>query len=331
MDAERTDNSKTANKRQDVSNIGVSPLYFLGKLVWSIVRFLFLLGMAFVILYPIFYMISMSLRDSIDMYDASIVWIPRHFTLENFKLVFTAMDFLPALKNSAVITVVCTALQVLVCATTGYGLARFEFRGKKLLLLIVIFTIIVPPQMVNLPNYLLFSDFDIFGMIHAVTGAETTFGMLDQFSTVFILAALGQGIRSGLFILIFYQYFRNVPKELEEAALIDGCGYLKTYRQIMLPNAGGPIITVIVFSAVWYWNDYYTMTTFFTNIRTVSVRLSGLSNSLTSLMGNDAYNPYEIMTIQQAACLVCLVPIFILFAVLQRRFSRSILTSGLVG
>ena len=273
----------------------------------------------------------MSLRDSIDMYDASIVWIPRHFTLENFKLVFTAMDFLPALKNSAVITVVCTALQVLVCATTGYGLARFEFRGKKLLLLIVIFTIIVPPQMVNLPNYLLFSDFDIFGMIHAVTGAETTFSMLDQFSTVFILAALGQGIRSGLFILIFYQYFRNVPKELEEAALIDGCGYLKTYRQIMLPNAGGPIITVIVFSAVWYWNDYYTMTTFFTNIRTVSVRLSGLSNSLTSLMGNDAYNPYEIMTIQQAACLVCLVPIFILFAVLQRRFSRSILTSGLVG
>lgn len=318
-------------REKDVSNIAVSPMYFLGKIVWSIVRFLFLLGMAFVILYPIFYMLSMALRDSVDMYDSSIVWIPRHFTLENFKLLFTDLDFLPALKNSAVITVVCTVLQIFICAATGYGFARFRFRGHKLLFLIVVFTIIVPPQMVNLPNYMLFGDFDIFGIIHAVTGAGKTFSMLDQYSTVFLLALLGQGIRSGLFILIFYAYFRGIPKELEEAAMIDGCGYFKTYMRIMLPNADGPIVTTLIFSAVWYWNDYYTMTTFFTNIRTVSVKLSGLSNSLTNIFATDAYNPYKIMTIQQAACLVCLVPIFILFVVLQRRFSRSVLTSGLVG
>ena len=146
-----------------------------------------------------------------------------------------------------------------------------------------------------------------------------------------MLAALGQGIRSGLFILIFYQYFRSVPKELQEAAMLDGCGEFRLFSKIMLRNASGPIITTTIFSAVWYWNDYYTMTTFFINIRTVSTKLTGLTNSLTALMGNDAYNPYKIMTIQQAACFTVLVPALILFIVLQRRFSRSVLTSGLVG
>lgn len=322
---------KKNENKPSVKTIAVSPMYYLGKVVWSIVRFFFLLGMAFIILYPIMYMLSMALRDSVDMYDSSVVWIPRHFTLENFKLLFTSLDFTPALKNTAMITAVCTLLQVIVCAMTGYGFAMYKFKGHKLLLGVVIFTIIVPPQMVNLPNYLLFSDFDIFGIIHGVTGAEKTFSMIDQFYTVFILAALGQGIRSGLFILIFYQYFRSVPQELTEAAMLDGCGEFRLFSKIMLRNASGPIITTTLFSAVWYWNDYYTMTTFFINIRTVSMKLTGLNTSLTSIFGTDAYNPYKIMTIQQAACFTVLLPALLLFIILQRRFTRSVLTSGLVG
>lgn len=318
-------------QKADVSKIAISPLYFLGKIMWGILRSFFLLGMTFIILYPIFYMLSMALRDSIDMYDASIVWIPKHFTLENFKLVFTQLDFGDALKNSAVITTICTLLQVVICAITGYGFARFDFRGKKLLFAIVIFSIIIPPQMVNLPNYMLFSDFDVFGVIHALSGAEKTFSMLDNMGTLFLLSALGQGIRSGLFILIFCYYFQSVPKELEEAAMIDGCGYFRTFTRIMIPNAGGPIVTTLIFGSVWYWNDYYTMTTYLTNIRTVSVKLSGISDSLSATMSSDAYNPYKIMTMQQAACLICLIPIFVLFVVLQRRFSRSVLNSGLTG
>lgn len=113
--------------------------------------------------------------------------------------------------------------------------------------------------------------------------------------------------------------------------MLDGCGEFRLFSKIMLRNASGPIITTTIFSAVWYWNDYYTMTTFFINIRTVSTKLTGLTSSLTALMGNDAYNPYKIMTIQQAACFTVLLPALILFIVLQRRFSRSVLTSGLVG
>lgn len=318
-------------KKTDVKNIAVSPLWFLGKVGWSIVRAVFMLEMAFVILYPVIYMLSMAFRDSKDMFDMSIVWIPRNFTLENFKLVFDSMDFLPALKNTTIISVCCTILQLICCMTTGYGFARFKFKGSRILLLLVIFTVIVPPQMINIPNYLLFSDFDVFGIIHLITGSPTTVNMLDSYGTVMILAVLGQGLRSGLFILIFFQYFKNIPNELEEAAMIDGCGYFKTYTNIMLPNAEGPIITTVMFSLVWYWNDYYTITTFFTKIRTLSANLSGIKLSLMNLMSSDAYNPYKVTTIQQAACIVCMLPMLVMFILLQRKFSRSMISSGIVG
>lgn len=319
-----------ANKIR-TDNVAVSPLYFLAKVVWSVLRFLFMLEMAFVILYPIIYMLSYAFRSSSDMYDMSIVWIPKNFTLENFKLVFDSLDFDEAFKNTVFISVVCTILQVAVCAITGYGFARFKFRGSRLLFMVVIFTIIVPPQMINLPNYLLFSDFDIFGLFGAILGESLNINMLDNYVTVFILAALGSGLRSGLFILIFSQYFKGIPNELEEAAMIDGCGHFKTFTRIMLPNAGGPMLTTFLFSMVWYWNDYYTMSTYFTEIRTLSVNLSNIGLSLQNLMSNDAYNPYKTMTIQQAACIVCMVPMFILFAALQKKFVRSMVSSGLVG
>lgn len=321
----------SAKKTTNVQNIAVSPLWFLGKVGWSVVRAIFMLEMAFVVLYPVFYMLSMALRDSNDMFDMSVVWIPKNFTLENFKLVFESLDFVPAFKNTTIISLGCTALQLISCMTAGYGFARFKFKGSGVMLLLVIFTVIVPPQMLNIPNYLLFSDFDIFGIVHLITGKATTVNMLDSYSTVMILAALGQGLRSGLFILIFYQYFRNIPGELEEAAMIDGCGYFKTYTRIMLPNAEGPIVTTIMFSLVWYWNDYYTISTFFTKIRTLSANLAGIKMSLMNLMSSDAYNPYKITTIQQAACIVCMLPMLIMFIALQKRFSRSMISSGIVG
>jgi len=318
-------------KRLNTDNIAVSPLYFLGKVIWSVVRLFFMLEMAFIILYPIIYMLSMAFRDSADMWDLSIVWIPKNFTLENFKLVFDSLKFDVAFKNTVIISVVSTILQVIICAVTGYGFARFKFKGSNILFLVVIFTVIVPPQMINLPNYLLFSDFDIFGILGLIFGDSLKVNMLDSYSTMFILAVLGQGLRAGLFILIFRQYFKGIPVELEEAAMIDGCGYFKTFIKIMAPNAGGPILTTFLFSMVWYWNDYYTMSTFFTQIRTLSVNLSNIGLSLQNMMSSDAYNPYKVMTLKQAACIVCMLPIFILFAVLQKRFVRTMVSSGLVG
>lgn len=308
-----------------------SPIPFLGAAVWSIVRFLFLLCMAYVIFSPLIYMISLAVRDSQDIYDMSIVWIPKHFTLENFKMVFDDLEFMEVLKNSGIIAVGGTAISVFICSMTAYGFARFKFFGSKFLFFVVILTILIPPQITALPNYVLFSSFDFFGIFSGIVGKATNINMLDNISTIMILSVLGQGIRSGLIIFIFRQYFKGIPSELEQAAEIDGCGYISTYFRIMLPNAGGPLRISILFSLVWYWSDFYTLTTYLPNTRIISSVISNVSEALQHVLYMEARDPYKIVTIEQAACLVSLIPILIIFLVTQKSFARSIETTGLVG
>jgi len=312
-------------------NIDASPVFYLGKAVWSLVRFLFLLCMTFIILYPLVYMLSLSVRTGGDMYDMSVVWVPKHFTLENFQLIFDKLDFGTVLANTALTTAGSIVIQAFMCALTGYGFGRFTFKFKNVLFVVVLLTIIIPPQMVNLPTYLLFKDFDIFGLIRAVTGQTSGINMLDNIGTLYILALFGQGIRAGLFILIFMQYFKGMPAELEQAAMIDGCGYVKTYLRIMLPNAKGPMIICALFSMVWYWNDFYTHTTFFTNIRTVSVTLINMKQSMETVISVEAYDPYKIITIVQAACITSILPIVVIFLLAQKNFTQSIENTGIVG
>ena len=100
----------TIYKNKNAQNIAVSPMFFLGKISWAIIRLFFMLEMAFVILYPIIYMLSMGFRDPIDMYDISIVWIPKHFTFSNFTMVWDAHGFSEAFKNSTFIALVSTIL-----------------------------------------------------------------------------------------------------------------------------------------------------------------------------------------------------------------------------
>lgn len=308
-----------------------SPLPFLGAAVWSAVRFLFLLCMAYVIFSPLIYMISLAVRDSRDIYDMSIVWIPKHFTLENFRMVFDELDFGEVMLNSGIIAFFGTLLSVFICSMAAYGFARFKFKGSKPLFFVVILTILIPPQITAMPNYVLFSSFDFFGIISAITGQPTNINMLDNIGTIMILSVLGQGIRSGLIIFIFRQYYKGIPSELEQAAEIDGCGYISTYFRIMLPNAGGPIRISLLFSLVWYWSDFYTLTTYLPNTRIISSVISNVSEALQTVLYMEARDPYNIVTIEQAACLISLLPILIIFLFAQKGFARSIETTGLVG
>ena len=256
-----------------------SPLPYLGGAAWSAVRFLFLLCMAFIILYPLVYMLSLSIREGRDVYDMSVVWIPKHYTLDNFKTVFGPLNFAEVMKNSGILAVTCTVLSVFVCSLAGYGFARFQFRENRLLFLVVILTILIPPQLTGLPNYVLFSSFDFFGLFRAITGHATNLNLLNNMGVMMLMAALGQGLRAGLFIFIFRQYYKGVPNELEQAAVIDGCGYTATYFRIMLPNACGPIRICTLFSLVWYWSDYYTLSTYLPDGRIVSRVLGDMRSS----------------------------------------------------
>ena len=118
---------------------------------------------------------------------------------------------------------------------------------------------------------------------------------------------------------------------VENAVVVVGCGFGRTYFRIMLPNAKGPMLITFLFTLVWYWSDFYTLSTYLSNVRTLSVSLASLRVSLETVLSVEAWDPYKIITMEQAACIASIVPLLVLFIVLQRQFTRSIETTGLVG
>ena len=312
--------------------IDISPTYYLGKICSTILRWLFLISIAYVIVYPLIYMLSMSLRQTADFYDITVVWIPKNFTLEHFGFVIKQLKILQPLYRTILITVVCTVLEVLVTSTVGYGFARFKFKGSSVMFGLVIFTIVVPPQMLNLANYLLMQDFDIFGIIGAIKGSNTGINLLDSIWAFALPAITGMGIRAGLLILIFRQFYAAIPVELEEAALIDGSGFAKTYLHIMMPNLSNTFLLCTIFSVGWYWMDYFYSLIYLPTWQPMALQIQRVREivlSGISISGDTTL--YNVVPKSQAACLIFILPLIIFFLLIQKKFSQSIENSGLVG
>ena len=285
-----------------------------------------LIGLGFVILYPLIYMVSCAFRERGDMNDPTVMWIPRHFTFDIIRETIDAMDFWHTLGTTLVLNIGCSLVQVFSCAVTGYGFARFSFKGKKLLFGVVIMMILVPTQVIALPLYSQFRFFGIKGLF--------TVNLIDTGLTMYLPALTANGIRSGLMILIFRQFFRGLPKELEDAAYIDGCGPFMTFLRVMMPNAAAAFLTVFLFSVVWYWNDYYVSTTFFTDSRTIALMLTNLESELNIRLFNDPnvqINPREQIVWKEAGCLICITPLLVMYLFMQKHFTEGIERSGLVG
>lgn len=294
--------------------------------LWKFFRFFILAGLGFIIMYPLIYMVSCAFRDKSDMNDPTVMWITRYYTLDIIKETAAAMGFPDTLINTAVLNLGCSLVQVISCAVTGYGFARFRFRGRGLLFGIVIMMIIVPPQVISIPLYDQFRHFGIKGV------AELN--LIDSMAAMYLPAAAGNGIRSGLMILIFRQFFRELPRELEDAAAIDGCGAFRTFIEIMLPNSAPALLTVFLFSVVFYWNDYYVGSSFFTENQTIAIMLKNLDAQLKiELFGNASVNTgvRELIVWKEAGCLLSIVPVLLLYVIMQRYFTEGIERSGLVG
>ena len=295
------------------------------EVVWAVFRFLILFGLGFVIMYPLLYMLSCAFRERGDMNDPTVVWIPRRLTLSVMQETMQAMDFGKTLLNTVLMNVGCSMVQVFSCAITGYGFARFRFKGSKLLFGIVILMILVPTQVIALPLY---GQFRFFGI-----GSHTV-NLIDTMWTMYLPAMTANGIRAGLMIFLFRQFFRGLPREIEDAAYIDGCGPFMTFVRVMAPNASAAFLTVFLFSLVWYWNDYYVSSTFFTNSKTVALMLQNLDTELKIRLFRDAkadISPREQIVWKEAGCLLSIAPVLLLYVCLQKHFTEGLERSGLVG
>ena len=323
------------------------------KWVWAIIRFVLIAGLSFVILYPLIRRVSISFMTVKDVFDQSVNLIPREGTLENYTKFIDYIKYPTALLYTVARSAVAGFLQAASCLLIGYGFARFKFKGRGLIFALIIFTMVIPPQVYIMamffrfmyfnPLYMFSFNFDGSGTFNLIALSSTIFSQgvpsiaaffLDNMP-LFLLSIFGVGFRNGLFIYMFRQYFRGVPKELEEAAYIDGAGFWKTFTKVMLPGTVPMFVTIFLFGFVWTYNDVIftqKMNTAESQKQIMAIIINQAPDQLQqSLAGaSSAENPLGQIYKSVAACLH-LAPLIILYLFCQRFFIQSIERSGLVG
>ncbi len=301
--------------------------------LWIFVRSVLICGISFIILYPILIKVMIAVKDPIDMYDATVVWIPKHFTLDNFALVSKALNYPKILLNTVLLSGLVMLLQTFSCVLAGYGFSRIKFRGSGLLFGCVIFTILVPPQTIMIPTYLQYKNFDVLGLISLIQGQPSN--LINSYWPFIISSMLGMGLKTGLFVYIFRQFFRGIPKEMEEAALVDGSGTFGTFIRIILPNAIPSVVTVMLFSFVWQWNDSFFTSMILNDAKVMSSMLSTAGAQILFFLdtpgASSKPDPLYLSMIQNTAVLMAILPLIIMYLFVQRHFVESMERSGVVG
>ena len=303
----------------------------------KILRFLLFVGICYIFLFPVLYMISVAVRSPETVNDPSIVWIPRGISFDSIKTAVSILEYPRAITTTALIALGGTLGSLVSCALVGYGFARFSFKEKNIAFALVILTIIVPPQTVLISSFINYRNFDFFGILSLlhliIPSVPSGVALINTAWTFIIPAFFAVGLRSGLYIYIFRQFFAGMPKDLEEAAMIDGCNAFRTFVQVMLPLAKSAIITVLLFSFVWHWNDYVQSSMYFSSNQPISVMLNQMQSLLQDAKLFDVVTntPDEIRTFLQAGCLLTILPPLILYIFTQRFFTESIERTGIVG
>ena len=222
--------------------------------IWKLMRFVLLVGLSFMILYPVFVKFSASLKSTADMMDSTVVFIPKNPTLQNYKIVLNSVNYTLTLLMTVLFCLVQSLLQLASCSLVAYGIARFKFKGHKLLFGMAVLTLIIPPQIILLPLYIRFHFFGITN-IFQFSGIFSGVDLINTYWPFLLLSGTALGFKNGLYIYLLRQHFKNMPMALEEAAYIDGCGPFRTFLRIMLPGSVPMLVTVFLFSFVWQWND----------------------------------------------------------------------------
>lgn len=319
-----------------------------GGVVYSISRFLLLMSIGFIIIYPLLYMIVTSISGPTSFTNGTRVWIPTEFSIvDNYSKAFYALDYVDSIINTFKYEIVSALLSVASCAVIGYGFARFKFKGKKLLTGVLFLTILMPDMLLLVPRVVNFKNIDFMYIGHGLEAAITWLGGLfgldwsgvgvvltpdisDSVFTMWLPSILGVGLRSGVLIYIYIQFFTSLPRELEEAAWVDGAGPFKTFLRIAVPSSSVVFITVLVFSLIWHWNDSLLAGIYLRTDATLAVVLGNIDDWLGAIYTIYGGTPqYESAVM--AACLLFITPMLIFYMFIQRGFVESIDRVGITG
>lgn len=286
--------------------------------IGKLTSYIILTGMGFVFLYPLLYMLSVSFMDTEDLVDATVSWIPTHLSVESFIKAAKTLEFWDGLKDSLIMTVVPAGLQTFTLALAGYGLARYRVPGKKFWMVLAVFIFLIPAQVTMIPRFLLFNSYKMIGTIWPV----------------YLISALGQGVKSSVFLLIYYNFFNSYPQSLDEAAKMDGAGPVRVFFKIALPMVRPALVLTYLFSFIWIWNDTTQLPQYSTGaVTTLPMHLQQFVERFNKLYSSVGVSTGGALneSIRLAGTLLTVVPLIILYFIVQKQFVESIERTGLTG
>jgi multiple sugar transport system permease protein len=271
--------------------------------VTSVIKHILLIATGFLMIYPLLWMLVSSFRPTDEIFrDTSL--IPKGITLANYTYGWSALNqpFGHYLINSGIVVLGCIIGNVLSCSLAAYAFARLKFTGRTILFAVMLLTIMIPYHVVLVPQYILFQQF----------------GWVNTFLPLIVPKLLGT---DAFFVFLMVQFIRGLPKELDEAARIDGCGHFNTFLRIILPLMVPAVATTAIFTFIWMWNDFLSSLIYLIDPSMYTVPLA-----LRAFLDSTGSSNWGAMF---AMSIVSLIPVFLAFLFGQRFLIRGIATTGI--
>ncbi len=268
----------------------------------TIVHYAILTVVAFVMMLPFVWMLSTSLKEPSDIFVFPPTWIPSPFRWDNYAEVLQAVPFGRFYFNSVYIAALVTAGTVLFASLSGYAFARIPFAGRNIVFLTLLSSMMIPHEATSIPMFLFMREL----------------GFLNTHFPLVVIPIFGAGGVFGVFVM--RQFFLSLPKDLEEAAMIDGCTRFGIYRRIMLPLAGPAVSTLTIFTFLTCWNEFYDPL-IFVNSRELMTLPLGLS-----LFTDEAGTDWHLL---MSASVMATLPLLLVFFFAQRQFMEGVAMTGL--
>jgi len=287
-------------------------------LIFNILLYLLLMAIGFVYLYPLLFMFVTSIKSPGDLLNPMVQWVPTELFLGNYEKAYRVLNYSKTLVSSILVSLVPSLIQAAVCSLVGYGLARYRFFGKRLIFALILATFIIPAQNTVIPQMLTYKSM----------------GLLGNMWSLILPAIFGQGFKSAIFILIFYQTFQSLPRVLEEAARLDGASDLRIFLTVALPAAVPAFIISIIFSTVWYWNETYLTVIFLEGgVQTLPMQLAKFVQAYENLYPPGMVNIFDRLNeaVKLSGTFLNILPLLVMYFVLQKWFVESVERSGITG
>lgn len=282
-----------------------------GRFLLRAATYFILTVFVFVFVYPFLTMLLNSFKYDFELRDLTKQWVLTRLNFQNYSDAAKHLNYMHSLLNTLLVVVGSTAGHILSCSFIAYGFARFNFRGKTVMFMLVILTMIIPAQLLMMPLYIQFAKL----------------GWIGSFAPIIVPTWFGFGLNGALFIFLFRQQLRSLPVSYEEAAKIEGCGSMRIYWSIIFPMLRGTMLVAGILSAIWHCNDYFEPSAYLTGSRQLLTQM--LSNLNSYVAAQESGAGIAVSPIQLAACVLVILPLLILYLVFQRQFIKSVDLSGL--